>query len=223
MKQKILAIGTHPDDIEIGCGGTLSILNKRGYETTHVVVTSGEEGSLETPKSQTIRRRESEAKKSAKILNSSQVFFLREPDGLTTFSKETKIKLISLIRKVQPDIVFTHAKSDHFPDHQVVYQLTKSALLAAAGPWYPDAGKSPHQVKEFYGYEVWNPISEYQVAFDVSIAMKQKVEALKAHLSQTSAVDYVGAIQGLAQYRGAMTLTGKYAEVFELYRTESFR
>ncbi len=219
MKKTILAIGAHPDDIEIGCGGTLAQFAQRGHEVIHVIITSGEEGSLRHPKANFAKIRESEAKASANILGSSKVIFFRECDGLTSFSKASKIKLISLIRKHRPNIVFTHAKSDHFPDHQIVHQLSRAAIIAAGGPWFSGAGTQVHQVKEVYGYEVWHPISDYQIAIDISSTMEQKVKALQAHQSQIETVDYVGAIRGLAKYRGVMTMTGKYAEVFELYKS----
>jgi LmbE family N-acetylglucosaminyl deacetylase len=218
MKKTILAIGTHPDDIEIGCGGMLAILKRHGHELVHLVVTSGEEGGNSVDRRELGERREVEARASARLLGANDVIFFREDDGLTTFSKKAKLRLISLIRQLRPDIVFTHAKSDHFPDHHVVYQLTKSALLAAAGPWYPEAGAAPHMVKDVYGYEVWNPIPEYQVSVDISSVIELKIEALQVHQSQIGSMDYLGAIRGLAKYRGIMSMAGQYAEVFEVLK-----
>ncbi len=218
MKKKILAIGAHPDDIEIGCGGTLSILKDQGHELTHLIVTSGEEGGYSTNKIELAQQREIEARNAARVLKADNVLFFNEADGANNFSKQTKIRLISVIRKLQPDIIFTHAKSDHFPDHQLVHKLTKAALLAAAGPWYSDAGTDVHQVNEVYGYEVWNPISEYQVAMNITEVMERKIAAIQQHRSQINDVDYVEAVRGLAKYRGVMSMIGLYAEVFEVLR-----
>lgn len=223
MKKTVLAIGTHPDDIEIGCGGVLSLLKKQGYELIHLVVTSGEEGGHSNLKHQLAERRENEAKKSAELLMANDVIFFREADGLTMFTKETKVRLISVLRQLRPDIIFTHARSDRFPDHQVVHQLTKAAILAAAGPWYPSAGMSTHQVKEVYGYEVWNPISEYQLSIDISSVIEQKIRAIQIHHSQIGEISYAEAIRGLARYRGIMSMTGEYAEVFEVIKTGGVR
>jgi N-acetylglucosamine malate deacetylase 1 len=218
MKKKILAIGAHPDDIEIGCGGTISILKDQGHELTHLIITSGEEGSHTVSKIPLAKLRETEAKKSAQLMKVDDILFFHEADGSNGYSKAVNIRLISIIRKLQPDIIFTHAKSDHFPDHQAVHQLTQSAILAAAGPWYPDAGISTHQVNAVYGYEVWNPISEYQLAMNITTVIDKKIAAIQAHESQTKDVDYVGAIRGLAKYRGVMTMAGEYAEVFEVLK-----
>jgi LmbE family N-acetylglucosaminyl deacetylase len=219
MKRTVLAIGAHPDDIEIGCGGILSLLKDQGHEITFLIVTSGEKGGNSTSTNQLAESREEEAKKSGRLFMPSDVMFFREEDGLTMFSKEMKIRLISVLRQLRPDIVFTYAKSDHFPDHQVIYQLTKAAVLAAAGPWYSDAGTSVHQVKEVYGYEVWNPMPEHQLSVGISSVRDRKIRAIQVHHSQVGNVDYVGAIRGLAKYRGVMSMTGEYAEFFEVMRT----
>lgn len=220
----ILAIGTHPDDIEIGCGGTLALLQQQGYRICHLIVTSGEEGSLQIPLDELAATRESEARAAAQILGTSDVFFMREPDGLTHFTKAMKQKLISMLRDIRPQIVFTHAKSDHFPDHRVIHELTLSALAAAAGPWYPGGGPGkPHSVEDVYGYEVWNPIPEPALFVDITSTMEQKLTALQAHRSQIQDVDYVGAVQGLARYRGAMARAGKAAEAFEVLQQGTIR
>lgn len=223
MKKTVLAIGAHPDDIEIGCGGTLSILKDKGHELIHLIMTSGEEGDIKAHKKQIAEKREFEATQSSKLLKASQIIFFREPDGLTAFSKESKIKLISIIRKLKPHAIFTHARSDHFPDHQLVHQLTCAAVLAAKGPWYPEAGGAPHQVKEIYGYEVWNPISDFQMTVDISATIERKMELIRCHQSQTNGVDYIAAITGLAKYRGIMSMTGSFAEVFEVLKMEGIQ
>ena len=216
MKKSILAIGAHPDDIEIGCGGTLAKLAENGDELTYVILTSGEEGILTANKSTNAERRETEAKTAAKILGAKAVVFLREPDGLTHVAKASRIKLISLIRELKPEIVFTHAASDHFPDHRVVHNATLAAVMAAQGPWYPDAGMQPFTVKSVMGYEVWTPISKFQTAVDIGSVIEKKKAALRAHSSQVDSVDYVGAIEGLARYRGTMSMIGRFAEVFKV-------
>jgi len=222
MKKRILAIGAHPDDIEIGCGGTLAKLNHNGFETFHLIVTSGEEGGLSISRESLARSREEEAISAAKVLKSLQVFFLREPDGLTDYSKESKVKMISIIREIRPDMIFTHARSDSFPDHQVVHRLTVDAAVAAAGPWYPEAGLHSHSVPNIYGYEVWSPMSSYQTVSDISRFVEIKSQALQKHTTQTQNINYVRAIEGLSKYRGVMSMTGEYAEVFEVLKTGAF-
>ncbi len=218
MSKRILAIGTHPDDIEIGCGGTLARLHDNGYQLTFIIATSGEEGMKDLPKEHIQNIREDEALSSGRYLGASEIIFLREPDGLTSFSKDTKIRLISIIRDIKPDIVFTHAKSDRFPDHTHVHALTMAAVQAAQGPWYPQASGSPFRVKTIFGYEVWNPINEIGIAYDITDSIEKKIEALRFHKSQIHEINYLSAIRGLAAYRGAMTQTGHFAEAFEILK-----
>ena len=221
MKKIALAIGAHPDDIEIGCGGTLCLLHDQGYEISHVIVTSGEEGSLKSTKEELRQLRKAEARKSAEVIGSQKVIFFDAPDGLTSFTKELKVHLITLIREIRPDIVFTHAQSDHFPDHALVHKLSMAAITASGGPWYPDGGIVPHQVQKVFGYEVWNPISNFQTAINIEFSIDRKLEALKQHSSQIEDINYLKAIAGLAQYRGVMSMSGAYAEVFETLKTGS--
>lgn len=218
--RRILALGTHPDDIEIGCGGTIAALADEGCDIRFVVVTSGEEGSLgDKAKLRTIR--EEESRKSAETLGAKEIHFFGEPDGLRSFSLEAKLKLIQIIRTFRPEVVFVHSTYDAFPDHRVTSDLTRSALLAASGPWYPEGGPIPHSVETVLGYEVWNPIQAPQLTVDISSSMDRKLKALECHASQTENVNYLGAIRGLAEYRGAMSMTGKYAESFEVMKLTS--
>ena len=217
----VMSIGAHPDDIEIGCAGTEILLREQGYRLIHVIATNGEEGSLEIPPEELSKRRQQEAIRSAEVLGADSVEFLNLPDGLTDFDKAAKINLIKLIRKYKPEIVFTHSSSDHFPDHAVVHKLTQAALGAAKGPWYSGAAGSPHSVEKVFGYEVWHPLNQHQMSINISSVMDKKIQALKEHYSQVDGVNYLAAVEGLAKYRGAMTMTGEFAEVFEILQITS--
>lgn len=220
MSSRILVIGSHPDDIEIGCGGTIRLLADKGDEIKFIIVTSGEEGSLNEKKEELRSIRKMEAVKSAKILGASEILFLDEPDGLTHLKRETKIKLIQFIRNFKPESVFIHSSFDNFSDHQVVSKLSLFAIHAASGPWYSDAGSIPHQVSHIFGFEVWNPIQSPQMNINIEKSMDRKIEALSCHISQITNFNYIGAIRGLNEYRGAMSMSGKFTESFEVIKTK---
>jgi LmbE family N-acetylglucosaminyl deacetylase len=221
MKLRVLAIGAHPDDIEIGCGGTIRLLADQGHEIKFIIVTSGEEGSLNFDKEQLRQNRKSEAKKSGAILGASDVLFFDEPDGLMQATKATKVNLVRIIREFKPEVVFIHSSQDCFPDHQVVSQLSKSSIQAASGPWYGDAGLNPHNVRNVFGFEVWNSIQSPQMSVNIESSIDRKIQALNCHASQMENVNYVGAVQGLNEYRGAVTVSGRYAESFEAVKVGS--
>jgi N-acetylglucosamine malate deacetylase 1 len=216
----ILAIGAHPDDIEIGCAGALALLQKGGARIFHTVVTNGEQGSLDIDPQELVFMRKAEARDSGRLLGAEDVFFLNLPDGATAYGISEKINLIRMIRDLRPDAVFTHSASDHFPDHALTHRLTMEAIEGAKGPWYSEARGEPHKVSTVLGYEVWNPMSRYQSAIDISEVIETKILALSQHRSQTTGVNYLDAVRSLARYRGAMTMAGTYAEVFEVLRAD---
>jgi len=222
MKKKVLSFGAHPDDIEMGCGGTEALLAGKGHEVYHVVATSGEAGSRTIPKDELGRIREAEAQESAQVIGARVMAFLGYPDGLTSFTREMKIDLIKLIRSLRPDIVFVHASHENFTDHKIVHEWVLSALKGAGGPWFQEAEGDPWSPESVFGYEVWQPLERYGLAVDISDTIELKIEALKRHRSQISASAYDEAFKGLARYRGVMSGAGDYAEVFEVIRISGF-
>lgn len=94
-----------------------------------------------------------------------------------------------------------------------------AAVAGAAGPWYQEAKGEPHVPATILGYEVWHPLSTHQLAVDISATVERKLEALRCHQSQIEPTHYDEAFLGLARYRGVMSFTGTYAEVFEVLRT----
>lgn len=228
---RVLAIGAHPDDIELGCGGTLARLAGQGWSSWWVVATRGEAGSLNRDPHDLANIRQKEAEAAAALLEAREIIHLGLPDGLTSFTPEMKMPLIDLVRRIRPDLVFVHSRSDRFPDHAVVSALTLSALTAAGGPWYPasrDAAAGllkdpPFESKPWVsgtvlGYEVWQPLNEHQLAVDITETIETKVAALRCHVSQVGPTRYDEAARGLARYRGVMAFSGDYAEVFEVIR-----
>lgn len=214
--KSILAFGSHPDDVEIGCGGTLARLLGQGATATHACLTSGEAGKQSMEPAALAALREEEAKEAARRLGSKEVRFLRYPDGETTVRRAWKVELIALIREVRPDVVFTHATSDLFPDHQLYCKLVLDAIRGAAGPWYPESPGKPHRVGTVYGYEVWHPIPEPTFFVDVTAYWEKKAHALEAFRSQVEEIDYRVAFDGLSRYRGILSRVGERAEAFEV-------
>lgn len=216
--KKVLSFGAHPDDIEIGCGGTEALLARKGYDVYHVCVTSGESGSRTIPPDKLKEIREAEAREAAQVIGAHVMAFLEYPDGLTTFTREMKIEGIRLIRSVCPDVVFVHASSDAFTDHRVVHDMVLSALKGAGGPWFQEAEGEPWSPDIVLGYEVWQPLEQFGLSVDITDSMEKKIKSLKCHRSQVDVTHYDEAFTGLARYRGVMSGAGDYAEVFEAIR-----
>jgi LmbE family N-acetylglucosaminyl deacetylase len=217
-QKRVLAFGMHPDDIEIGCGGTEALLAAKGYEIAHVILTSGEAGSDRTPPWELGPIREKEAIEAAKVLGASNVEFLRYPDGLTGFTREMKIDILGLVRRLKPHILFVHERSESSLGHRVASELVLEAVKAGSGPWFQEAGGEPWSPEIILGYEVWHPLGHFELAVDISATLEQKIKALACHRSQTAAVRYDEAVRGLARWRGVMSLSGGDAEVFEVIK-----
>src|SRR5687767_4436764 len=112
MKLDILAIGVHPDDVELGCSGTLINEIKAGKKTGILDLTQGELGTRGT-----IQTRYEEAAEAAKIIGVDVRENLKMRDGFFENDEEHKLKLIAAIRKFQPDIVIGNVLHDRHPDH----------------------------------------------------------------------------------------------------------
>src|SRR5689334_21388678 len=108
-----LAIGAHPDDIEFGCGATMAKLHSEGAKLYFVVCTDGNRGSRQHQfeKSALVQNRKLEQKAAAEILGAEEVLFLDEEDGNLISDINFKEKIVRIVRKVKPDMIFTHDPS----------------------------------------------------------------------------------------------------------------
>jgi LmbE family N-acetylglucosaminyl deacetylase len=128
----VLAIGAHPDDIEICCAGTLAKYKKTGHDLFIALATSGNQGSNTIGKDEIAAIREDEAKKSAKILGANIRFMRYDDEGLID-SKETRRSFINCIRWANPDVILTHYPKDKSTDHGLTGELTTRVLLSIQG------------------------------------------------------------------------------------------
>ncbi len=126
MKLDILAIGVHPDDVELGCGGTLLKHIEMGKKVGILDLTRGELG---TRGSGTLRLKEAEAarKKMGALVREN----LKMKDGFFQHTKENMLKIAKIIRLYQPEIVLANALSDRHPDHGRAAKLTADACFIA--------------------------------------------------------------------------------------------
>ncbi len=165
--KRVLSFGTHPDDIEIGCGGTEAILAQKGYEITHAILTSGEAGSDRIAPCELSAVREKEAIEAAKVIGACGVEFLKYPDGLTGFTREMKVDIIRIIRRLKPHILFVHERNESSLGHRVASELVLESMQAGSGPWFQEAGGGPWSPEIVLGYEVWHPLGRYELAVDI--------------------------------------------------------
>lgn len=182
MKLNILAIGAHPDDVELACGATLAKEISLGKKVGILDLTKGELG---TRGSEEIR--EIEASKAAHILGVSIRENLGFDDGFFVNDKTHQLEIVKIIRKYQPDIVLLNAISDRHIDHQKGSELASAACFLAGlrkietivegeiqEAWRP---------KQVYHYIQWDDLKPDFVV-DISDFINLKMQAVKAYDSQ---------------------------------------
>ncbi|MCK5573296.1 MAG: bacillithiol biosynthesis deacetylase BshB1, partial [Bacteroidetes bacterium] len=126
MKLDVLAIGAHPDDVELASGGTVAKLVKQGRKVGIVDLTRGELG---TRGSREIREKEAAA--ATRALGADVRENLELPDGDIVNNAENRVKLIRLIRRYQPEILLFPYSVDRHPDHENANVLCREAWFHA--------------------------------------------------------------------------------------------
>jgi N-acetylglucosamine malate deacetylase 1 len=201
----ILVLAPHPDDETIGCGGALCRHSAAGDRIAAVFLTSGELGLKDLAREKAWDVREAEARAAARLLGIARLEFFRLPDwGLGDHLKRGAKLLAPILKEERPKLIYLPHPQDWHPDHQATPPLLRKALrgLRLRAP-------------ELRAYEVWTPLGEYDHVEDISRLMPRKLRALRAHRSQLGEFDYLRAVRGLNQFRGALAARSPYAEVFQ--------
>ena len=181
-KLDILAFGSHPDDIELGCGGTIAKEISLGKKVGVIDLTKGELG---TRGSAEIRKKE--AAKAKEILGLSLRENLNFADGFFINDKVHQFKIIELIRKYQPEIVLCNAIDDRHIDHPKGSKLVSDACflsgLRKIETFYNQKLQQAWRPKVVYHYIQWKNITPDFVV-DISNFIGIKMKAVKAYSSQ---------------------------------------
>jgi LmbE family N-acetylglucosaminyl deacetylase len=197
----VLAIGPHPDDIEIGCGGTLLKLAKAGHTLSLVIMTQGGAGG--DPE---LRKREQEA--SARLCKAKKIYWMDYPDTRVPVDSEAVDALDRVLKEVKPDVVFANYASDTHQDHR----NTASLVWAAT-----------RNLQNVLFYEV-PTTTDFQpdVFVDISAELAAKYRLLRLHKSQLKKVNVAAhnileCARTMAHFRGFQGRV-KAAEGFKALR-----
>lgn len=182
MKLDVLAIGAHPDDVEISCGATVAKLTREGKKVGVLDLTRGELGSRGSAD-----LRDKEAERSGEILGLSARENLAMPDGFFDYTRENQMAIIEKVRKYRPEIILANAVSDRHPDHGKGARLVSDAVFLSGllkietqdggvdqERWRPRAVY--HYIQDYY--------HEPDFVIDVSETWQVKMDAIKAFSSQ---------------------------------------
>lgn len=227
MKLDILAFGAHPDDIELGCSGTIAKEISLGKKVGIVDLTRGELGTRGS-----VEIRNSEAAKAAQILGISVRENLNMRDGFFVNDEAHQMKIIQMIRKYQPEIVLCNAIEDRHIDHGKGSKLVSDACflsgLRMIETDLDGVNQSAWRPKVVYHYIQWKNI-EPDFVVDISDFIDVKMESILAYGSQfydpnskepespISSKNFLDSVKYRAQDLGRIIGTG-YAEGFTVER-----
>ena len=201
-KAVILAIGAHPDDVEIGMGGTIAALAHQGHRVILLDLTNGEPTPLGSPE-----RRKAESEAAARILGVARRITLSLPNRYLTDTVENRIAIAEVIREVRPEILFIPYWVDAHPDHVAAERLAEAARFYAkltrtemrGDPHYP--GRIFHFFCTHYRLHV-----EPAFVLDITDQIERKMEAIACYTSQFSEergnAGVLDGIRAVAQYWG---------------------
>jgi len=201
----IIAFGAHPDDLEIGMGGTIAKLSAMGYNVQPVIATLPN-----FVKSDTKEGRKSESMLSAKVMGCKSPIFLDLSPEQMVFGRKLVTLIDSLIKEHKPDSVFTQWHGDSHQDHQI---LTSSVISACRNQ------------NNLFMYETTIPGGITQNSFrpqlfvDITETIDIKKNALECFQSQFSRCGeiWIPAVMGRCSFRGYQ-VDAKYAEAFEVVK-----
>jgi bacillithiol biosynthesis deacetylase BshB1 len=225
MKLDLLAIGVHPDDVELSCSGTILNEIKRGKKAGILDLTQGELGTRGT-----IETRYAEAAKAAEILGVQVRANLKMRDGFFKNDEEHQLQLIRALRTWQPEVVLANALTDRHPDHGRAGQLISTACflsgLAKIETTDENGKPQPKWRPKYILHYLQDWYHEPDLLIDISDVFEQRMEAVKAYTTQfnveisgdgpqtyISSPDFLDSVIGRARMMGKR-IGVKYAEGF---------
>lgn len=212
----LIAIGAHPDDVEVGCGGVLIDLNKRGKKTGIVILTEGEMGT-----GGTAEIRAKELKHAAEILGSDVIKVFDWGDTRLEDTYDKRLALGQVIRDCRPKVILApyphvgHGRRQSHPDHVASGIISINAANLASLK-KADIKGEPHLVTRIFHYFL-PPGVNANFIVNITDHFDQWIEALKAHESQfmnpSKSRDYIESLTSMARSFG-MQARCKYGQGF---------
>ncbi len=214
MSRHILIVSAHPDDMEIGMGGTVAKLVAEGAEITSLIVTDGSRAS--NPFGWTEQRmaevRRGEALRAAEVLGVKDVIFCDQPDAADEVDvKVVRQKLVEVLTRLKPAEVYTlHEEFDRHPGHRQAGRLVRESV--------GEAGRTPPG--GVWAYEIWGPFARWDRLEYIDAYLEKKKLAIAEYKSQVATIPYGDGMLGLNRWRAVYAdpmeeaPVGAYAEAF---------
>ena len=216
MSKSVLVISPHPDDLEIGLGGTVAKIIDQGTSVISLIATDGSGStSLKNRTPEEIAElRIQEAREAVSVLGIQTLIPLPIADVKTESNKEHfKNDFREAVLRFKPEEMYIpHPEIDKHPTHRIVSELVLDELSVMFE-------NNDFKLEKIWCYEVWTPFPDYDRIEDITQYIDQKVMAIEAHRSQLEYKNYMEGILGLNRYRAVFderhgVTNVVYAEVF---------
>lgn len=233
MEKTVLGIFSHPDDAEMVCAGTLSLLQKKGWQVHIATMAPGDKGTAEYNRDEISRIRRAEAAKAAEVI--SAVYHCLEMEDVYIFyNKDSVNKTTGLIRNIRPSLVFTASPSDYMVDHELTSMIVQTACFAS-GIKNMEVDATPYEpVPWLYycdpmeGKDILGKTVVPSMYVDITETISDKEKMLARHESQRNWLlthhkvdEYILAMKRFAAERGSETGV-RYAEGFRQHLGHGF-
>ena len=217
---RVLAIGAHPDDIELACSGTLAKCVKRGDTVIVCHVSSGNLGHVVIPPDELQIIRANEAKKAGAMAGIEVIWGGCHDLDIYDNNKETRDKIVDVIKYANPDFIITHSPDDYMPDHTAVSRLVFDASFTATLPNYKSKYTQPAKLVPIYYMDTLAGVGFQPTEYvDISEEIRLKMDMLECHESQLvwmrehDNIDFADMVRTCSKYRGYQC-GAEYAEGF---------
>ena len=225
MEKIALGIFAHPDDAEMMCSGTMSLLKKEGWAVHIATMAQGDKGTAEYTREEISIIRKKEASAAAELLGGTY-HCLDFEDVYIFYNREAINKTTALLRKIQPSVVFTASPEDYMVDHEMTSQIVQTACFSC-GIKNMEVIEKPFEPVPYLYYcdamdgkdKLGNPVQP-EIYVDISEEMPLKEKMLACHASQRNWLlkhhkvdEYILSMKSFARMRGKEINT-RYAEGF---------
>lgn len=177
MAADVLVVSPHPDDAEMGCGGSIAAMVREGLEVAILYMTHGEMGTRGD-----VQTRERETAEALRILGVRQHAYAGLPDSAVFNSTESRLKVIKSIREQRPRLLLAPWHETLHPDHVQTAEIVRDAAYMS-GLLKIDTGQARHRPQRV----LWYPLHVHFDAIlvlDITETFEQKMEAVRAYSSQ---------------------------------------
>lgn len=220
---RVLAVGAHPDDLELLCAGTLAKYGKQGHMVIMAHMCNGNKGHFTIPPDELASIRAEEAKRSAEIIG-AEVLSGDFPDLELLINEESRRVAVDIVRRARPDIIITHSPDDYMIDHINTSRLIIEASFTATLPHFKSNFPAHNVIPPIFFMDTLAGVNFLPTEYvDITEEMEIKERMLLCHQSQYiwlrdhDHIDYVEFMKNLSRVRGIQCGV-KYAEGFRQYQ-----